>query len=42
MLDEATKGIFTIAATPFLPNGVLDFDSLKNMVDAYIEKGERV
>jgi 4-hydroxy-tetrahydrodipicolinate synthase len=39
MLDETTKGIFTIAATPFLPNGALDFDSLKNMVDAYIEKG---
>lgn len=39
MLDETAKGIFTIAATPFLPNGALDFDSLKNMVDAYIEKG---
>ena len=39
MLDEATKGVFTIAATPFLPDGALDFDSIDRMVDAYIEKG---
>lgn len=39
MLDETTKGIFTIAATPFLPDGALDFDSIDRMVDAYIEKG---
>ena len=39
MLDETTKGVFTIAATPFLPDGALDFDSIDRMVDAYIEKG---
>ncbi len=39
MLDETTKGVFTIAATPFLPNGALDFDSIDRMIDAYIEKG---
>ncbi len=39
MLDETTKGVFTIAATPFLPDGALDFDSLDRMIDAYIEKG---
>lgn len=39
MLDETTKGVFTIAATPFLPDGALDFDSMDRMVDAYIEKG---
>ncbi|MCK0150505.1 dihydrodipicolinate synthase family protein [Marivita sp. S6314] len=39
MLDETTKGVFTIAATPFLPDGALDFDSIDRMVDAYIAKG---
>ncbi|MEM6890465.1 MAG: dihydrodipicolinate synthase family protein [Pseudomonadota bacterium] len=39
MFDESTQGIFTIAATPFLPDGALDFDSIDRMVDAYIEKG---
>lgn len=39
MLDENTKGVFTIAATPFLPDGALDFDSIDRMIDAYIEKG---
>lgn len=39
MLDETTTGVFTIAATPFLPDGTLDFDSIDRMVDAYIERG---
>ena len=39
MLDETTKGIFTITATPFMPDGALDFDSIDRMVDAYIERG---
>ena len=39
MLDETTNGVFTIAATPFLPDGALDFDSIDRMIDAYIEKG---
>ena len=39
MLDETTKGIFTITATPFLPDGALDLHSLEQMVNAYIEKG---
>ncbi len=39
MLDETTKGVFTIAATPFLPDGAIDWDSIDRMVDAYIEKG---
>lgn len=39
MLDETTKGVFTIAATPFLPDGALDFDSVDRMIDVYIEKG---
>ena len=39
MLDETAKGVFTIAATPFLPDGALDLPSLDRLVDAYIAKG---
>ena len=39
MLDETAKGVFTIAATPFLPDGALDTDSLDTMTDFYMEKG---
>ncbi|MEL6819566.1 MAG: dihydrodipicolinate synthase family protein [Pseudomonadota bacterium] len=39
MLDETAKGVFTIAATPFLPDGALDFESLDKLIDTYIERG---
>lgn len=39
MLDETAQGVFTIAVTPFLPDGALDWDSIDRMVDFYIEKG---
>jgi len=39
MLDETAKGVFTIAATPFLPDGTLDVQSLDTMTDFYVEKG---
>jgi 4-hydroxy-tetrahydrodipicolinate synthase len=39
MLDETAKGVFTIAVTPFLPDGALDLASLDSMVDFYEEKG---
>ncbi|MBT8456377.1 MAG: dihydrodipicolinate synthase family protein [Rhodobacteraceae bacterium] len=39
MLDETARGVFTIAVTPFLPNGALDEASLDRMVDFYLEKG---
>ncbi|MDX8349104.1 dihydrodipicolinate synthase family protein [Cognatiyoonia sp. IB215446] len=39
MLDETAKGVFTIAVTPFLPDGALDWDSVDRMVDFYIQKG---
>lgn len=39
MLDETAAGVFTIAATPFLPDGALDTSSLDRMVDFYLEKG---
>jgi 4-hydroxy-tetrahydrodipicolinate synthase len=39
MLDETAKGVFTIAVTPFLPDGALDLASLDSMVDFYEDKG---
>ncbi|MEO1679077.1 MAG: dihydrodipicolinate synthase family protein [Pseudomonadota bacterium] len=39
MLDETAKGVFTIACTPFLPDGTLDEASIDRMVDFYVEKG---
>lgn len=38
-LTEAAQGVFTIAATPFRPDGALDEDSIDRMVDFYVEKG---
>ena len=39
MLDESASGVFTIAVTPFLPDGSLDLESVDRMVDFYLEKG---
>jgi len=39
MLDETAQGVFTIAATPFLPDGAIDWGSLDSLIDAYIERG---
>lgn len=39
MLTETAKGVYTIAVTPFLPDGSLDLPSIDRMVDFYIEKG---
>lgn len=39
MLNETTSGVFTIAATPFLPDGALDLDSIDTMVEFYAKTG---
>ncbi|MFW5641860.1 MAG: dihydrodipicolinate synthase family protein [Roseicyclus sp.] len=39
MLDETARGVYTIAVTPFLPDGGLDLDSLDGLVDFYEERG---
>ncbi|AGI68043.1 putative dihydrodipicolinate synthase [Octadecabacter antarcticus 307] len=39
MINEQTAGVFTIAVTPFLPDGAMDWDSVDRMVNFYIEKG---
>lgn len=38
-LDETARGVFTIAVTPFLPDGALDLASIDRMVDFCVEKG---
>jgi 4-hydroxy-tetrahydrodipicolinate synthase len=39
MLDESAAGVFTIAATPFHPDGALDEDSVDRATDFYLERG---
>ncbi|MCH2167931.1 MAG: dihydrodipicolinate synthase family protein [Oceanicola sp.] len=39
MIDGTETGVFTIAVTPFLPDGSLDLDSLDRVTDFYLEKG---
>lgn len=39
MLDETARGVFTIAVTPFEPDGALDLESVDRMCDFYLEKG---
>jgi len=39
MLTETAKGVYTIAVTPFKPDGALDLASLDSVTDFYLEKG---
>ena len=39
LLDEGTKGVFAIAATPFADNGALDPKSLERLIGFYIDAG---
>ncbi len=39
MLDATASGVFTIAATPFLPDGGLDLDSVDRLTAFYLERG---
>lgn len=38
-LDESARGVFVVAATPFLDSGAIDYASTDRMVDFYLEKG---
>ena len=38
-LDETASGVFTIAVTPFSPDGALDLPSADRMVEFYLERG---
>lgn len=39
MLNETAKGVFTIAVTPFLPDGALDMASVATMTEFYLNRG---
>lgn len=39
LLTPEARGVFTIAVTPFLPGGAIDFDSLDRVTDFYLDKG---
>ncbi|GHE01516.1 dihydrodipicolinate synthetase [Defluviimonas sp. 20V17] len=39
MLSEAAHGVFTIACTPFLPDGALDHASVASMTEFYLQRG---
>jgi 4-hydroxy-tetrahydrodipicolinate synthase len=38
-LDERARGVFIVAATPFVDSGAIDFDSTDRMVDFYLSNG---
>lgn len=38
-MTEAAAGVYVIAATPFFPDGAIDWDSCDRMVDFYLETG---
>ncbi len=38
-LDETAAGVFTIAVTPFTPDGALDLAGCEPMVEFYLERG---
>ncbi len=39
MLSEQTKGIYVISATPFSPDGEIDYPSVDSLIEFYLEKG---
>lgn len=39
LLNEKAKGVYIIAATPFLDDDSIDFDSIDTLTDFYLEKG---
>jgi len=39
LINETTKGVYVIAATPFSDNGELDLESIDSLTDFYLEKG---
>jgi 4-hydroxy-tetrahydrodipicolinate synthase len=39
MLSEQTKGVYVISATPFSPDGEIDYPSVDSLVEFYLEKG---
>lgn len=38
-IDEQTKGVYIISATPFFDDGSIDYESADRLTDFYLEKG---
>ena len=38
-IDERSKGVFVISATPFLENGAIDYESADRLVEYYLSEG---
>jgi 4-hydroxy-tetrahydrodipicolinate synthase len=39
LINRDTRGVYAIAPTPFFPDGALDLDSLRRLIDFYEETG---
>ena len=39
LINETTRGVYVIAATPFADNGELDLESVDSLTDFYLDKG---
>jgi len=39
LISRTTHGVYIICATPFFPDGRIDFSSLDRLIDFYLEKG---
>ncbi|WP_138468759.1 dihydrodipicolinate synthase family protein [Poseidonocella sp. HB161398] len=39
LIHEKTEGVFVISATPFHPDGAIDWESLDRLTDSYFEDG---
>ena len=39
LISRTTRGVYIICATPFFPDGRIDFASLDRLIDFYLEKG---
>jgi len=39
LLDHTAQGVFAIAATPFTPEGAVDYASVDSMIDFYLRSG---
>ncbi|NAS27377.1 dihydrodipicolinate synthase family protein [Herbidospora sp. NEAU-GS84] len=39
LISRTTRGVYAIAPTPFLPDGAVDLESLRRLVDFYVDAG---
>ena len=39
MIQKPYNGIWTVATTPFLPTGAVDYDGMKRVIDLMVDQG---